>query len=241
MNLNLARFCQRIVFRVLLLAFVGLAAILGQGSGASATTFQPVWTVSLADDDPGVVSSITLRLSIPAPDANFGQLLNFIPPGFSVTPGDEIPDGAIAGQVNSNSTLGLVNGACNSALSPSFEMLEASVDVEATVPIYVGIYDYNGNGLPDNVDYYPTFLGTYAPQIQPRLRLYGQTVVAGVIVPLNFVIFEPGAPLPLYPALDPSLGYPTAVIIGDPIEPIQPVAITDFCTPLETATKLRGV
>jgi hypothetical protein len=149
-----------------------------------------------ANDDPGAASAITLRLNIPAPDANFGQLLNFIPPGFSVSRGRG-PEWRDSGPGEFNATLGLVNGACSSGLSPSFEMLEASVDVESTVPIYVGIYDYNGNGLPDNVDYYPTFLGI-APQIQPRFACTVRPW-SGVIVPLNFVIFGPGAPLPLFP------------------------------------------
>ncbi len=79
MNLNLARFCQRIVFRVLLLALVGLAAVAGQGTGASAATFQPSWTASLADPGPGAASDITFHLSIPAPDMNFSRLVALSP------------------------------------------------------------------------------------------------------------------------------------------------------------------
>ena len=241
MSLSLGRFYRRIVFRLLILAFVGLAAVMGRGSGASATTFEPSWSATLANGSPGASSSITLRLSIPSPSANFGQLLNFIPPDFEITPGADIPNGALAGTVNANATLSLVNGPCNTAVSPTFEMMEASIDLNNSIPIYAGFYDNNNNGLLDNVDYYPSFLSIYAPQVEPVVRLYGQTVVAGVIVPLNFVIFEPGAAIPLHPALDPALGYPTVVIIGDPIEPIQPLAISDFCSPLETATTLRGV
>lgn len=231
---------RRVFFRLLPIAFVGLATALGAGS-ASATAFEPSWTATLANTSPGAASSMTLRLDIPAPDANFGQLLNFIPADFAVTSGDDVPDGAIAGTVNANATLGLVNGPCNTSVSPVFEMVDASIDPDSSIPIYAGVYDYNGNGLADNVDYYPSFLSIYAPQLEPVARYYSQTVVAGVIVPLNFVIFEPGAPIPLYPALDPALGYPVVVIIGDPIEPIQPIPISDFCSPLETATTLRGV
>jgi hypothetical protein len=108
MNLNLARFCQRIVFRVLLLAFVGLAAVVGQETGASATTFQPSWTASLADPGPGAASDITFQLSIPAPDPNFSRLITFIPPEFTVSDGDSITNGAFTGNVSAAASLGLL-------------------------------------------------------------------------------------------------------------------------------------
>lgn len=242
MNLSLARFCQRIVFRVLLLAFVGIAAALGQGSGASAATFQPSWSASLADDDPGAASDITFELSIPAPDFNFSRLIAFIPPEFAVSDGDSITNGAFTGNVTAMASLGLLGNTCNSSLLLEFQMMDASTDPAYSIPPYYGTDDGDGDGLPDNVDFYPSLMSLIAPDIEPVQRLYGQVLVAGRQIPLNFVIFAPGTPIPLLPAFDASLGYPTVTIVGDPFAvPETNFPISDFCTPLSTTVVLNGV
>ena len=242
MNLNLARSYQRIVFRVLLLAFVGLAALAGPGTGDSAATFQPSWTASLTDPGPGAASDITFQLSIPAPDANFSRLIAFIPPEFAVSDGDSITNGAFTGNVTALATLGLIGNSCTSSLLLEFQMMDASTDPASSIPPYYGTEDGNGNGLPDNVDYYPSLMSLIAPDIEPVQRLYGQVLVAGRLVPLNFVIFAPGTPIPLLPAFDASLGYPTVTIVGDPFAvPETNFPITDFCTPLSTTVVLNGM
>ncbi len=242
MNLNLARFCQRIVFRLALLALAGSAAALGQGTGASATTFQPAWSASLSDSNPGAASDVTFQLSIPAPDMNFSRLIAFIPPEFAVSDGDSITNGAFTGNVTAMASLGLLGNACNSSLLLEFQMMDASTDPAFSIPPYYGTEDGNGNGLPDNVDFYPSLMSLIAPDIEPLQRLYGQVLVAGRQIPLNFVVFAPGTPIPLLPAFDASLGYPTVTIVGDPFAvPETNFPITDFCTPLSTTVVLNGL
>jgi len=242
MNHSLARFCQRIVFRGSLFALVALTAVLTGASDASAATFQPAWTASLADPDPGAASDITIELSIPAPDLNFSRLITFVPPEFGVSDGDSITNGAFTGNVTAMATLGLLGNSCSSGLLLEFQMMDASTDPAFSIPPYLGTEDGNGNGLPDNVDYYPALMSLIAPDIEPVQRLYGQVLVAGRLIPLNFVIFAPGTPIPLLPAFDASLGYPTVTIVGDPFAvPETNFPITDFCTPLSTTVLLNGM
>jgi hypothetical protein len=59
-------------------------------------------------------------------------------------------------------------------------------------------------------------------------------MVAGVMTIINFVIFEPGTPVPFFPAFDPALGYPAFAVLNDPLAPLLISPITDFCSPLAT-------
>ncbi|HEU4759873.1 MAG TPA: thrombospondin type 3 repeat-containing protein, partial [Dehalococcoidia bacterium] len=104
--------------------------------------------------------------------------------------------------------------------------------------------DDNGDGIPNGVQMYPDFLLRLFPGLTPRARIYGQTVVSGTDVSLNFVFFEPGTTLPTPSGgtfqTDKALGYPSVTVlnnIGDPAaKPPIGSAITDFCTPLESET-----
>jgi len=224
---------------------LGLAAILALGllpapRHTEATSFNPHLQASLSNPATDSVSNLVIDFSIDAPDANFETIVTFLPADFFMARDEDVLDGALAGVLNATSTLGLLNGSCNSTVPVAFDLMDASTDVDRTFPLYSGYGDYDGNGLPENVDYYPDFLGRVAPGITPRERLYGQTLVAGVQTFVNFVLFEPGAAIPKIPALDPALGYPTMVFLNDPTQPSQPFAITDFCTPLDTTTTMFG-
>lgn len=223
---------SRIGIAVALAAFLALVFV-GR-EGAQATAFDPVIAASVTDPTPGGVSDIDLQLSIPAPDYNFDAIITFIPAGFHIAADADVPDGALAGRLNAQSTLGLFNNGCNTALPVTFDLLEASTDTNSTIPLYSGGADYNGDGVVENVKRYPDFLTRLTPGLQPIQRLYGQQLVAGVPTYINFVIFQPGAAIPRVPALDPSLGYPTMVFLNDPASPTLQSNINDFCTPLGT-------
>lgn len=231
----------RLVAPALLLAVACSAVLWAGGGGAGATSFAPSFGISIEDAAPGAASDITFGFDIGAPDANFLQLVTFAPGPFEFSRDDEVTTGALAGTVSAQATLGLVNGACNSDIDVVFQMYEASTDTTQTIPLYAGLEDFNGNGLVDNIDRYPSFLAQLAPNLQPVQRLYGQLLISGLWTPLNFVMFEPGAPIPLHPPFDESLGYPIVVVLLDPLAAIEQSNISDFCSPLATTTELFGV
>ncbi|MCH7483591.1 MAG: thrombospondin type 3 repeat-containing protein [Chloroflexi bacterium] len=101
-------------------------------------------------------------------------------------------------------------------------------------------------GIPRGALEYPDYLtrilvadtDDLSTTLQPIARYYGQTSVSGVNVSLNFVLFEPGITLRGTP-LAAQLGYPSVTVLqafGDPNVSSVPGAITDFCSPLKTAT-----
>jgi len=238
-GLSLIRF--RVATRILLPCLLVATAALLPGD-ASATSFAPVWTADIENSSAGAHSALTFNLHIPSPDSQLGSAVSFIPPGFGVTNGDSLTNGAISGHVSATATLGLIGGACSTTLDLTFDLMDASTDPLNTIHLYDGVYDYDGDGLPENVDRYPSSLAFIAPDIVPVQRLYGQVPVSGVQVPINFAVFAPGTPLPLLPDLDPALGYPTVAIIGDPLAvPEANFPISDFCTPLTTAVMVRGL
>jgi len=175
-----------------------------------------------------------------------------------VAPGADITDGAGAVFLSSEATLGLINGPCApSGLRPDFQMMDATINTSgATVtfeddndPGTTGeiFEDDDGDTVPNGVELYPDFLTRTFPGLTPHARFYGQTVVVGVDVALNFVVFEPGTTFPRTTGdftTDPDLGYPSVTILqnlGDPDIVVEPSAITDFCTPLKSDTATCGV
>jgi hypothetical protein len=230
------------VVRLLGLCVIAAAGLLLSADEVSGTTFSPQWQASVSDATPGASATLTVELRLSAPDSNFYNLVSFIPAEFGITNGDAIPNGAFSGRVIAAATLGLINDSCSNNLNVDIQLMDASLDPEYSIPLYYGVTDGNGNGLPDNVDYFPSVLSLISPDLVPVQRLYGQIPVAGVIVPLNFVIYPPGSAVPLHPAFEASLGYPTVTILGDPFavpEPNYPV--TDFCSPLLSTVRLDGV
>ena len=87
------------------------------------------------------------------------------------------------------------------------------------------------------------------PPIKPRPRSVGVAQIAragNLWVVLQEVVFEPGTDLPNLPPFDPSLGYPSVIVLqtasaaGSATPPIAG-PITDFCTPLKVDTLSYGV
>lgn len=231
----------RVCVRALLLSAIACAAWLASPSTGLTSSFDVDWGASVADTSPSANSDLNFHLDIPAPSANFDVFVNFLPSTFFVAQDEDVPNGALAGTIDADAVLGLVNGSCETHVDVQFQLMEAATDPTFTIPLYAGVNDFDGDGLVENVELAPGFLRGIAPNLQPVQRLYGQVLVAGTWAFVNFLIFEPGAPLPLLPELDPSLGYPTMIILNDPTAPIEPIAITDFCSPLATTTVLKGI
>lgn len=224
-----------------LLIAVAILLALGPAHRGSATSFDPHLDITLSDTTPGAATDITLDFSIDAPDANFQAIVSFLPLETGMATDADVPDGALAGRLDANATLGLFNGGCNNSIPTTFDLVDATTDTTRPYPLYVGWYDNDFDGLPDNVTYYPDFLTRLAPGVVPRERLYGQGLVAGAQVILNFVVFEPGARIARLPEFDASLGYPVVVYLDDPTAAPRTSNITDFCTPLSTTATTFGV
>ena len=244
-----------------LLGLLILVALLGTTDTAHAQTFNPTYAITILDNQAGANSDYTVNLDIPKGDVNFGGAVSFIPSEWDVPSGDEIPIGAIVGRLSATATLGLINAPCNNALPVGFLMLNASIDPSDTVDYLDtddnGTEDYaedkDGSGLQDGIEKYPDFITRVLDDIpgdevgqplQPVRRTAGITVVAGINVLLQFLIFEPGTFINENIPNDESLGYPTVTLLqnaGDPDTDPIPGAITDFCTPLTTVNTTFGV
>ncbi len=216
----------------------GLAALPG-GGPAAATSFNPTFSASVADNTAGVNSDVTMEFEIPVPDANFFAAATYVPNGWGVADDASVPDGAIVGELDSISTLGLLDNPCTTALPVTFELMDAATDTTTTVPYDDCFPDSDSNGLPDCVDGYPDFLTIMFPGLTAHARYYGQAFVAGTEMMMNLVIFAPGTPLGV--PSDPGLGYPSVAVLNNPVAPPQPSAVTDFCTPLESDYTVLGL
>jgi hypothetical protein len=181
-------------------------------------------------------------------DSNFGGIVAFTPTDWTLPQGDTIPIGAIAGRLESEATLGLLNNACNNRIQVAFTMMNASININDTIaPRPEGetdvmqplAMDANGNGVPDGADKYPSFLAEFfkvdGTVIQPRARLFGISNIQSSWVTLNFIFFEPGTTIDVAQTritFNSALGYPSITILQDPVAQAAPGAITDFCAPL---------
>jgi len=207
----------------------------------------PEPTPTLTPGTPGTNADVITNFQILAPDYNFEfeSLVTFTPPQFWVAADTDIPDGAYVADLNTLSTLGLLNHPCITALPVGFTMLDCTTDRADIVSFQDGFADANNNGLPDACDKYPDFLNTMFPGITPRARMLGPSSVAGVPVSLNMLVFEPETALPGLPAFDASLGYPSIFVLNDPTAPPNPgqpiTNLSDFCTPIEITTTMFGV
>jgi len=279
---------KQLVLRGAAFALVGAVTLLGAADTARAGTFNPTITACLdnsvtrdpnlfkpgdaeecdGDSAGGAHADITTTLSIPPGDVNTAGLVFFIPAEWGITPGDEIPIGAVVGELTASATLGLINSACFQTLPVIFKMLNASIDPSDTV-VYLdteeddpeaegfGLPDWfedkDNSGLQDVIERYPDFITRVLDDIpgddvgqplQPIRRSAGITIVAGVEVLLQFLIFEPGTFINENLPNDAELGYPTVTLlqnIGDPETDPIPGAITDFCTPLLTSNTTFGI
>ncbi|TMB99912.1 MAG: hypothetical protein E6J42_02075 [Chloroflexi bacterium] len=199
----------------------------------------------------GYNSDCTVRDN-PVTDSNFGGIVSFTPPQWTVPQATDVPIGALAGRLVADRTLGVMNNPCKDSVPLGFSLLTASVDTSDTIaPLSLGLIhlmtplaaDANANGIPDGADKYPTFLNTVFQNAQPRARLFGISKVFGLWVAVNLVFFEPGTPLASGATqlqFDPALGYPEVSIIQDPTSPSAPSPISDFCAPFLAQTTVLG-
>jgi len=239
-----------------------LALVAGGADSVHATSFNPSLAVAVDDNTPGAPSDVVANFDLPDGDVNFAAVVSFIPPDWGVVRGDKIPVGMQTGRLDAQSVLGLANGACGTRLPVSFDMLNASIDVNDTVPFNDEdenntndfADDKDGNGIFDGIDKYPDFLTRVFKDddsgeiSQPIRRSAGVTPVAGIPVLLEFLIFPPGTKLPTRGSVnlpsDAELGYPSVTVlqsIGDPEAVPEPSIINDFCTPLATINRSYGV
>jgi hypothetical protein len=242
-------------------AVSALALLVGGADSAHATSFNPTLAVAVDDPTPGAASDVVANFDLPDGDVNFAAVVNFIPLEWGVVKGADIPIGMQTGVLDAQSVLGLANGACGTRLPVKFDMLNASINVNDTVPFTDEdenntndfADDNDGNGIFDGIDKYPDFLNRVFKNddtgeiLQPLRRAAGVTPVAGIPVFLEFLIFPPGTVLPTRgTAVLPSeeaLGYPSVTVlqsIGDPDATPAPSIINDFCTPLATVNRSYG-
>ncbi len=180
----------------------------------------------------------------PVIDSNFGALVSFTPPEWNLPQGDTIPVGAIAGRLDSEATLGLLNNPCNNRIQVAFTLLNGSINTSDVIfsspvgetdvmrPLAV---DANGNGIPDGADKYPAYLSSFMQGAEPRARLFGVTHIQGSWLTVNILFFDPGAALNIGGTaitFNPALGYSAIVILQDPTAQAAPSAISDLCAPL---------
>jgi hypothetical protein len=225
-------------------------------------TFNPQSALTFASTAPGANSDITATLDIglgpdgqpntpdDTGDYNFADVVSFTPSQIGVPTDADIPDGAMVGTLNSQTTLGLINSACATQIPVNFTFFDATTNINNTVSGSFAFLagDLNSDGVadikpPPIVTQYPSFLNTLFGGVQPWARYAGATVIpaAGNFwVTLQLVVFEPGTTLPGF-NFDPALGYPSVTVLLDPTVPPGPSAISDFCTPLKTTTTLFGL
>ena len=240
---------------------IGLLLVFASGE-AEASTFNPTYEACLdnattgtecdGSSAAGASDDILTKTNIASGDSNFGLLVGFIPPEFTVAADEDIPDGAVTGTLFSVASLGLLNGPCNASVVVEFTMVDATTDVNNTIdPLPPGSSDAlsplskdaDNNGIFDAADKYPSFLNETFNNTKPRARQVGIAIVSGVTVVLNFLVFEPGAEPPAESDIhiDASLGYPSVTVLQNPEAPPSQGAISDFCTPLITENVSFGL
>ena len=233
----------------------------------------------VGDTSAGAAAGVTTTFGVNAPDINFGGVVGFTPPEWNVPQASDIPIGAIVGTLDSVAVLGLINNACSTFLPVAFTFMNATTSgtpiapkdpgavPRESDPLELFLQDNNGNGIPDGVDSYPTYLDTLfdpdyegpgpdglprtaddingpLPPLTPRARYTGITFLASadLTIVLSFVVFDPGTTFPTDPptTTDPSLGFPSVTVLLDPTTPPAPSPVTDFCSPLTSRTVLFG-
>jgi hypothetical protein len=155
-----------------------------QTAGPPCKCFVPTPTLTLSDTTPGANPDATASFVIglgpdgvprnadDTGDYNFGGVVTFTPPTSFIPTDAEVPDGAITGNLNANSTLGLINSGCNTEIPVSFTYMEATTNISNTIePLPQGATnqlsplagDLNQDGIadikpPPAVTQYPSYL-----------------------------------------------------------------------------------
>jgi hypothetical protein len=253
-----------------LFALVALAIGIFAASGTEAQTYKPTNIYTVATNTAGVASNNTVTVSIPSPDYNYedSSMYNFAPIAGKPTGGTGFPIGSWMGQLSSSTTLGLLNGACNSSISPYFDLYNATTLTapqltpaamawtNTATPPPTGTYLPN---IPDYMARYPAFLNTMLdppdpdgagpladpPPLVPLARFAGHAMVSTSWMLIEVVILSPGqiAALPGIKAqMVPGLGYGILTVLNNPVDQLEnPGAVSDFCTSLQSVTTLFGI
>jgi hypothetical protein len=230
----------------------------------------------VGDTSPGAAAGLTSSFGVDAPDVNFGGTVGFTPNEWNIADGSAMPVGTVVGTLSSVAVLGLINNYCGTVVPVDFTFMNATTGGATFKPKLPGaddpleffLDDDDGNGIPNGVDRYPSYLNLLfdpdydgrgpdgipdtpdddngpKPPLVPKARYTGITYIASAqtTVVLSFVVFEPGtafegAEPPIF--TDASLGFPSVTVLQDPTAPPDPGAITDFCSPLTSRTVLFG-
>ena len=235
------------------LALVLFAA--GTDSVSAEATFKPEFKLAISATEPESVGDTVVDFNLPEGDVNFAGIVAFIPNEWGIVTGDQITVGAKVGELTSVAVLGLIGGACNQALEPTFDMLNATIDITKTVSFedldenntrdYAD--DADDDGIPNAVEMYPEFISRLfegQADLQPIRRSAAITPVAGIPVLLQFLVFEPGTLISDEIPHGEELGFPSVTLLqnaGDPDVIPAPGAITDFCSPLTSHNEAYGV
>jgi hypothetical protein len=226
---------RRILARLPLAAALAVSLLWMGVRGAQADSFNPSFTVSVANPAADTPSDYTSVLHIPDGDVYYSFSINFLPTAWQVTPSSEIDLGVLRVAVDAVFQAGLMNGPCNSSLPLHFDELNATTDRARTVSFEDGFKDSNGDGNPDSIDIYPDFNDRILGPAQPFFRTVGIADLAGTKFLLQFLAYEPGATVGGR-TFDPALGQPIASLLnntGDPQAVPAPGALTDTCSPLD--------
>jgi hypothetical protein len=265
--------------RVLLFIVVAFTGVFLAKSDALAITFTPTFIPSIVSPVAGANTDTTVNFSLPAGSANFSAVIGFLPDDFGVgmcaansggtslaqaCADDSIPNGAWVGKVAADATLGLLNGACDSANNGiTWDMMDATTDMSVLVDFEDGpdadvtgeeFEDDDADGIPNGAEMYPAYLTRliFGPNpyptagsapLQPMLRSYGKTIVASTDVSLQFLLFPPGITVNGLP-LPPTSGYSLITVLqntGDPGAISTPGSITDSCSPVNSLATTYGI
>jgi len=242
---------------------LAVAAIASTGDAAAQTSFfTPCFQTSLADTSPGVESDINATLGVGiGPDCirdtaddqpaqyNFEQIIQFTPEPWGVAEGEDIPDGTIVGSLATFMRLGLLNNPCNNTLPVNFTLLDGSIDRSDVIPVppsgianrlHSLALDANNSGVPDGAEKWPAYLTDYGVRMDwDMTKLVSRQVgfnafsISGTTLVINLLTFEPGTQVSPYLDIDTVLGYPTIVVLQDPLSSgASSDPVNDFCAPL---------
>ena len=231
---------------------LALVLLLGGSQPAHAGTFNPTFSLSASQNTPEQPFDTSVEFDLPTGDVNFAGVVAFVPNEVGIVDGNKIPVGEDVGNLDSTATLGLIGGPCNQPIPVHFDFKNGSLDRSNTVTFedsdgnHTADYadDKDGNGLFDGADHYPVWDNNLFPNLQPIGRSVGLTIVAGIPVILQFLVFPPGSSINENIPTDPLLGFPSVTVLqnaGDTTAKPEPGAITDFCTPLLSKNNTFGI
>lgn len=225
-----------------------LALTLSESHQAQATTLSPLLELDVSDIAPGANGDVITTFFIGESDSFPSNATAFTPPGWGVATDTDVPTGAVVGSFASTPTVSILNGACSVNLPTVFTLLDSLADPLSASTIggspsddaWVGYQDTDGDGLAEAVDNWPTFLDARLAQLgnaTPIARYYGQTTVAGTLVALHIMVFNPGD----LPGFRDVVGFPSDVVLLDPFAPLVPSTITGTCSPLSVVATIKGL